>query len=220
MGGHFVRRYGARLAAVNIFIVCVLAALVAFGQAGETLSLYQAMRDGKVTATFTGTGGSSGDTVKVRVAKTRAAGPGPLQLALPPGSMLRSDSAGAQSMVVMAVRGRDLGGSMLSPASRIVVSGTAAVTFVLSAYCAELEKDNPSDTTTFMLVEAPDPVLGCIERQGRALSVEAKQAAVWMHTDKATYAHVNEKFDVSRAEWAEAEAVFQACRAASPGRQR
>lgn len=97
---------GHRLIAMNVVIAVLLPALMAFGQVADMVTLDKAMRDGKVVATFRGTGGSSGDSVKVQVAKTPKAGPGPLKLTVPPGSMLHSVNGAAQSMVIMGVRGR------------------------------------------------------------------------------------------------------------------
>lgn len=103
----FSARFGRpRVPGLCVGICVVLATIVAFGQANETVGLYEAMRDGKVLTTFSGTGNSTGDVIKVAVAKTAKARPGALTLTVPPGSILRSANANAQTMVVMGVRGR------------------------------------------------------------------------------------------------------------------
>jgi len=86
---------------------------------------------------------------------------------------------------------------------------------VVEAYCAEFEKDNPSASTTFTLGSL-DATLACIVQAAHQLSTEATQAAVWMHTDRATYAHINAKFPVSRADWTAAQDVIRRCRGAAP----
>jgi cytochrome c2 len=37
------------------------------------------------------------------------------------------------------------------------------------------------------------------------------QAAVWMQSDKITYAHMAQKFSISEEDWSAGQAVFQEC---------
>ena len=181
-------------------------------QTTATVTLQDAIRDGLVAATFTGLGGSSGDAVKVQVRRLRNAGDRRLALRVPPGSLLRSASAAVQNMIVMEVRGRDAGNSKYAPASEIVVSDDKPVTYILSAMCADFDKENPSEQTTFSLVEPQDLVLVCVARKGGGdRPVPASQAAVWMHTDKVSYSEMNERFPVSPAEWAVGEEILRSC---------
>ena len=53
--------------------------------------------------------------------------------------------------------------------------------------------------------------MACIVNEGDALSLSAAQAAVWMHTDQLTFAQMDERFDVTEAEWADARSVYSAC---------
>ncbi len=168
------------------------------------------LASGRVSAVFRGNGGSSGDAIELVVAKAAQAGPGILSLTIAPGTRLQSQDAAAQSMVVAGVRGRATGGDSYEPSSVIVVSGTGPTTYFLEGYCMEFEKDNPSSNTTFSMT-SPDPVLACILSEANGLSTDAKQAAVWIYTDHATFEHVNEKFSVSRADWDAAEAVVRKC---------
>jgi len=200
----------------NCSLLILAAVCLAFGEAGETVSLYQAMRDGKVIATFKGTGESSGDSVEVEVAKTPKAGPGPLRLTIPPGSMLHSANGGEQNMVIMGIEGLSTGGGTFEPTSSILVSSTRAVTYVLLAFCTEFEKENPSATDTFTL-EEPVPVLACLAKGGKARSIGAEQAAVWQYTDHLTYAEVNQKFSVSPVDWAAASDALTHCRSNESG---
>jgi hypothetical protein len=177
----------------------------------RTMTLQEAQASGNVTLTFSGTGSSSGDSVKVRVAKTSKAGSGTLNITVPPGSKLAAAGAGYQSMVVVGVRGIDMGGDRFSPASVITLASSAAVTYILSAYCLEFEKDNPPDSASFT-VQAPDPMLACLANEGKTLSVEGLQAAIWMYTDKVTFSHMNEKFDVTNSDWTAAQNVLARCR--------
>ena len=172
--------------------------------------LAAALAAGRVSASLHGNGGSSGDSVELVVAKTAAAGAGTLSLTIAPGTRLQSRNAAAQSMVVAGVRGRVVGGDSYEPSSVIEISGQGSTTYLLEGYCMEFDKDNPSSDTVFS-VTPPDPVLACILSAAAGLSTEAKQAAVWIYTDHATFAHVNEKFDVSQADCAAAEAAVKKC---------
>jgi len=185
--------------------------LPAYAQTARSIptTLQSAVDRGLVDYDASGTGASSGDSVKLRVKKTAKA-KGPLDLTLPEGSVLRSSSGGAQSMVVASVRGVDVGGGLISPTSRIHLAGANPVTLILSAFCAEFEKDNPSTSTSFTL-ESPDPMLACITRRSRSLSIPARQAAVWIRTDGVSFQHVNEKFSVSPGEWSAAQQVVAQC---------
>ena len=190
------------------------AAAAASAQVGaetsESLTLQAASDSGLVEYSFTGTGGSSGDAVRLKLRKTSKA-QGSLTVSIPAGTILRSSNPSAQSMVVSRVSGVDMGGGRIQPTSRIVLESNSDVGLILFAFCAELEKNNPSSSTTFSL-EKPDPMLACITSEGKSLSVAGEQAAVWMYTNHATYEHVNRKFPVARADWSAAEAVVEHCR--------
>jgi hypothetical protein len=204
-----VRRRGRQILSV------MLALLLTLGlQAQPSVpSLLTAIQTDAVRAEFIGTGGSSGDSVKVRVSKGRKATPGPHDYRVPPGSQLDSSDASAQGMTIMGVAGKDLGGLSYEPTSVITVPAKGSATYILTAFCSEFHKDNPSESTHFTL-KSPSPVLACIARAGKQLPVPAYQAAVWMYTDNVSFSEVNEKFDVSRQEWAKGAAVYQQCRSA------
>lgn len=181
---------------------------------GGPVTLQSAASAGKVEYTFNGTGASSGDSIRLKVKKVPSAGSAPLTVTVPPGSVLRSASAGAQSMVVGSVHGIDLGGGMIRPTSQIYLGGADSVTVILTAFCAEFEKDNPSSYTTFSL-ERPEPILACIMRQSQNLPLAARQAAVWIYTDRVSYRHMSEKFPVDAGEFSAGEAVVERCRASA-----
>jgi hypothetical protein len=184
------------------------------GEPSRQGTLHEAIRNGLISAVFSGTGGSSGDVVQVRV--TRRRGSGRLRLSVIPGSKLISATADVQNMVLLGVRGRDMGGGQYIPESEIVVDGTS-VTYILSAACADFDKENPGNSTRFTLEEPGDPVLACIARLGADRPIPTFQAAVWMHTDKASYSLVSSRFEVSRAEWAAGERLLRSCLPASSG---
>ena len=119
------------------------------------LTLASASARGLIEYTFAGTGASSGDSIRLTVSKTAKAAGRSLSLDLPTGSILRSADPRSRSMVVGALRGVDMGGGRLRPASVIYLGGGAPVIFVISAFFAEFEKANPPPGAGFTL-EAPN----------------------------------------------------------------
>lgn len=163
---------------------------------------------------FRGNGGSSGDCVVAGLSKGPKAGPEPLETSLPVGSVLVSNDASVQNMMVVSVRGILHGGYQYEPETQIVLADSDAVVYVLGAYCMQFEKGNPTAATNFVL-EPPDPELARIAHNGALLTVPAMQAAVWMQTDGITYDQMNQKFPIAPQEWAAGQRVFQGCRNAA-----
>ena len=180
----------------------VLAASAAGQAARGAYTLGDEIAAGNVTAKIRGTGGSSGDSIKLDVAKTAAAPEGAIEMTIPPGTRLTSGIAGEQGMVVSRVQGQEVGANTYDASSTIVVDSTTPVTYVLQAYCTEFAGDNPSEANNFTL-GTPDPALAAILQQAdrQHLSVSATQAAVWMHTDHLGYDQMNRKFTISKDEW-------------------
>jgi len=203
-----MRKHGGRI--FRVLLALILTAGL-YAQQGAQ-SLLTGIQTGAVQADFVGTGGSSGDSVKVRVSKGPKAAAGPHSYAVPPGSQLASSDASEQSMTILGVAGRAMGGSSYQPTSVITVPDKGSEVYILAAFCAEFHKENPSTSNHFTL-KPPDRMLSCIARRGKGLSISAYQAAVWMHTDQATFSEVNEKFPVDAQEWAQGEAVFRSCQA-------
>jgi hypothetical protein len=142
----------------------------------------------------------------LEVTKTARAGSGTLRLTVAPGTRLQSRNDADQNMVVAGVRGRAVNASSFEPDSVIEVAGEGSATYILESYCMDFDRNNPSAATGFSIT-SPDPVLTSILKEAGSLSTQAKQAAVWIYTDHATYKHVNAKFPLSEADWAAAEAV-------------
>ena len=170
-----------------------------------------AIATGQVQVSIRGTGASSGDSIKLNIAKRPAAAAGPLEISVPPGTILSNGNSAGQNMVVGEVLGRMVSESSYIPASHIELSGKSAVDYALTAFCLNFEKDNPSDTDTFR-AEEPDATLACIMKNSAQLSVAARQAAVWIHTDNINYAHMNRKFSVSAQEFSQGRDVVNGCR--------
>jgi hypothetical protein len=172
----------------------------------ETEDFAAAVSAGKVSVTFRGNGGSSGDAVEATVVTTPKAG-GDLVLTMAPGTRLQSGNDSAQNMVIASVRGQVVDATRFVARSEISVSA-APRTYVLDAYCTDFEKDNPSTGTKFTLGKV-DPVLACV--LSGASSTIVKQAAVWIYTDKVSFSHVNQKFTVTQSDWDAAAALVKKC---------
>ena len=180
------------------------------GAIAQTQDFAAAVSAGKVSVTFRGTGGSSGDSIEATVVTTSKTN-GDLLLTIAPGTRLQSGNSSAQIMVIAGVRGLVVDANQFEARSQISVSATPR-TYVFDAYCTDFEKDNPSTGTQFRLGQI-DPVLACILAQSNSMPV--KQAAVWIYTDKASFSHVNQKFDVTQSEWDAAAALVKKCSTAA-----
>ena len=206
----------ASVAAVLVPSVATFSTSVAQGEPpemNETSSLQVAINRGEVIARFQGTGGSSGDSVIVEISKGPKAG-GPQAFSVVAGSKLASIDPAAQDMIISQVAGRSAGSGsqMYIPVRDMQVPTSGTATYVLTAYCANFHKENPSTNTIFTL-QSSNPTARCLVEQSlrRKVSIEATQAAIWMYTDRLTFMQVNDKFDVSRTDWDTASAVVAAC---------
>lgn len=198
----------------TIAVVTLFLALQCFGQSRRILvPLPVAVTTGKAKVTIHGTGASSGDSIRIDVAKGPKAPPGPLRMYISPGTILENGNSAGQGMVISGVRGRVTSEYTYEPTSVIVVTGKTPVTYLLSAFCTAFEKDNPSPNDTFGFARR-DPVLACILRNSVNLSVPARQAAVWIYTDQVDYAQMSQKFQVTEQEFEEGQGVTSRCQVA------
>jgi hypothetical protein len=120
-------------------------------------------------------------------------------------------------MVLGGVRAVVQSPNLYLPVSQVELSDYNPHTYILSAYCAEFFKDNPSTDSSFA-VGTVDPILACIlgEALSQGLSVQAAQSAVWIYTDRVTLETVQHKFSVSPMDWSTANSVSQRCMSMNP----
>ena len=175
--------------------------------------LATAIAAGRVRATFAATGGSSGDAMRLTVRKL-AAGDDSIPLTIPPGTRLKSGSADEQDMFIAGVRGVQVSDEAFAEETAIEAGATPR-TYILDAYCAEIEKDNPSMDGQYALGQV-NPIIACILARSDDLSVPARQAAVWIHTDKASFEQVDEKIPIKKSDWKAAMALARRCQKAGP----
>ena len=195
---------------VTIRLLRVIAAtLMMFTASAQAEDLAAAVASGKVSAEFEAMGGSSGDVMAVTVKKLDKNGPD-IPLTVRAGTRLKTGNADEQEMYIAGLKGLLMNGDRYRPVPGMEASDEPA-TYVLDAYCAEFEKENPSPGGGYA-VGAVDAVAACILVKAAQLSTTARQAAIWIHTDQVSYAKINEKFRVKKAEWKAAESVTRQCR--------
>lgn len=189
-------------------LAAIATTLMIFTGSGHAEDLAEAVASGKVSADFEAMGGSSGDVMAVTVKKLDHGGPD-IPLTVRAGTRLKSGNADEQDMYLAGVKGILMSGDSYSPASEMEACDMPT-TYVLDAYCAEFEKENPSPGGGYA-VGAVDAVAACILDKAARLSTATRQAAVWIHTDRATYAQVRDRFRVSKTDWKAAESVVRKC---------
>lgn len=189
-------------------MLCIGAVLMFFMGLAHAEKLTEAVATGKVIANFEAIGGSSGDVIAVTVRLLGNDVPD-IKLTVPAGTRLKSRNMEEQDMYLAGLKGILISGDSYNPTSSIEVRDVPT-TYVLEAYCADFDKENPSPGGGYVL-GAVDVVAECILSQGKELAPRTKQAAVWIHTDRATYAQVREKFRLSQKDWKAAEVVVKKC---------
>ena len=190
-------------------LAAIAAALMICTGSARAEDLAEAVASGKVSAEFEAMGGSSGDVMAVTVKKLDKNGPD-IPLTVRAGTRLKTGNADEQEMYIAGLKGLLMNGDRYRPVPGMEASDEPA-TYVLDAYCAEFEKENPSPGGGYAM-GAVDAVIACILDKAARLSTAARQAAVWIHTDQATYAQVRDKFRVSKKDWKAAESVVRKCR--------
>jgi hypothetical protein len=220
----------ARSGSAFLFAFLVLAGVVATtGQTSRRSSpkyhkpqtteetLFTAMQSGHVSVQVRSTGASSGDSILLTIAKTEAAPAGTLSITVSPGTPFVNTSGTGQSMVVSGVHGRAIDEHRYFRGSEILLSDAAPYTYILTSYCAEFHKDNPSPLSRFAVGRA-DSTLACIlsEAQRQGLDIQATQDAVWIYTDHVDYRTISSKFRISESDWAAASVVARSCLLSGP----
>jgi hypothetical protein len=184
--------------------------------AEKVRSLLDAEEQGLVRASYESNGGSSGDSIILTLVKVRSAAT--LMLSVPAGLYLSSSSKSSQDMVISSLRGRDTGDDRFQVLRFITLTDNQPHRFVISAYCAEFHRDNPSVGSAFKAADALDEVAACIFDSARArrLSVTATQAAIWIYRDHVQFDQMNARMTITFADWGRAQSVATACQAKFP----
>jgi hypothetical protein len=176
-----------RKAAVALLVASALAVSsgAAWAQAScpwLELDLAGAQQDERVGVLIRGTGNFHGDAIQVTITAPAEVG---VRVDVPLGTVLRSSVPQEQDMVVHGVRGRLDEDRYIDVADVMEVGCGEETTFVLEAYCLDLEKETPATSTTFEATGLADaPVLSVLNASPPPGSdvTFAIQDAVWVAT--------------------------------------
>ena len=170
------------------------------------ISLLDASSKGLVAFNISGTGGSSGDVIHVRVRRIVNR---PLRLSLPEGTVLRSGNATVQNMIVSAIKGLLKSRTEYFPRSVIELPTDEEQVYLVEAYCMDFEKENPGTGDTFELGDVNQQaltILRTVRKSSR--SPEVIQAALWL-TQGVPEEKIKERFTMDDADWMSARLAVQ-----------
>jgi len=187
--------------------------------AEETLD--DALKHALAEIVVCGVGASSGAALIMGI---RSLTQGRLQINVRSGTVLRSNDTEAQSMIIHRVEGEydelvhDLQEKCEEAARReaeranrgeglsdhwletktVDIEPYQSRLYLLSAYCLEFEKDNPSPNTNFTVIGQPNyetaRVFDHLQRNPSSYSVAAIQLAIWATNGNHSDAEIGEKF--------------------------
>lgn len=169
-------------------------------------SLADAAAAGLVTLSFTGMGGSSGDTIRLRV---RRAAKRPMRLRLAPGTVLRSASGVVQDMIVSAVKGRVKSETEYSPSAVIDLPTDEEQIYLVEAYCMDFEKENPGTSDRFDIGPVDTQALAVLRAvPPKQRNPSVIQAALWLAYG-ITEERIGERFRVAARDMEVARAAIR-----------
>ena len=108
--------------------------------AEETLTLHDAVRQGKVKVEVQSRGGAAGSTVRVDVQK---AGAGDLRVEVAPGTVLLNAESSEQNVTVGQLKGEFTGENKYRPGNVMVLVDDQKRSFLLEVYCLDYAKKAP-----------------------------------------------------------------------------
>jgi hypothetical protein len=164
------------LAALAAFAIATLSC----GEAGETIPLHVAAKNGAAKVTARACGGCTGDTVIVTVQKKTKA---PLRLAMAPGTFFSSTNGRGQTMTGLFIRGELTEGWRLWPGDKIELWDNEPRDYVVVAFCLDHRKDSQPPGQK-LAVGPPDVAAARLFGAGKNdadLTHHAMQAAIWMY---------------------------------------
>lgn len=184
-------------------------------------TLPDAVRRALVEVAVCGMGASTGAAIIMAI-RSRAGYP--LRVKVPSGTVLRSRNAGAQDMIVHRVEGkhretaRDIFEKCLEVARHederskrneglsqnwlqqdsIVLQPNQSSLYLLSAYCLDFEKGNPSPSTSFNVADQSGSettqLFRYLEQHPRAFNIVAIQLATWAANENRSAAKIATTF--------------------------
>lgn len=212
----------------------------------QTVSLREALDNEFVQVALCGLGASTGDSIILAIKSNVGRR---LDVQVPSGTVLRSRDPGAQDMVIHRVKfkqtaetAKDIADAcndaarieeerlqldqnflrQWQVANSILLPAYSTQLYLLSAYCLDIEKDNPgSDTrfsvsaelrvwynpiTWFRKVEGPETgrLFRYLEGNPTAFDLDAVQLATWAVTDNLSAQQIREEYEFDTADKLEA----------------
>jgi hypothetical protein len=139
-------------------VLFFISAGVLFGQSGTRMrELGEAIRSGDITLTANGNGGSSGSVV-VGTLRNNTRNEIRINVILNGGLYLRNSGSG-QNMLATQIFHSD--GTYYSESNNskfIVISGRSNSQIIITAYCANFERDNPGSNESFSINSMPSEI--------------------------------------------------------------
>lgn len=193
-----------------IALGCLAFAILCFpptSSGATTLSLDSAVKKGKVALKVVGLGGSTGDTLLIKLRRTV---PEVLRITLASGTVFTSASGSAQNMVAARLKGEQVTALMYRPAPVIVLRDDEEHTYIVEAYCLDFHKDNPGEGEAFLL-STVDTRAKQILDTGLASKAPMSviQSAIWMDRDHVSAVALKQRFQVNDEQIAQAKALLQ-----------
>lgn len=181
------------------FIISVLLSFLIltsqFSANASTIPLEEAVKDGKVEVNIIGMGGSTGDTILLRVQRRV---PKILRLGLTPGTVFKSRSGSVQDMIGAKIKGERVGPVSYRPSSEIYLHDDNEREYIVEAYCLDFHKPNPGSNDTFV-ISPPDELAKNIITKGQKAGYSTKviQSAIWIDRAKVSASKLKKRFPVN-----------------------
>lgn len=201
---------------VTLTLATVLSLILAAASGGaqpgdQRVELDKAIQQGLVQAEFQGRGASSGDSILLRLANLTTTR---LEVAIAPGTVLKSVSGAVQDMVVERVRGIPAGERSFRPVDRIVLAARATTEYILLAYCLNFERANPRADSRFSVTVAEYPEVQRLfailfQAPPAQRTVGAVQTAVWVITDDVSRRQLQARFPATESDIAGARQLLE-----------
>ena len=191
-----------------ITVACVLMVGWTSFALGATMSLQEAVNQGKVTMAMKGLGGSTGDVIVITLRRTV---PETLRLTLAPGTLLPSASGTVQDMVAARVKGERMGPFTYRPSSTIELRDNREHDYLVEAYCLDFHKDNPGPADAFQLGKMDERAKTILEAgRKQQVSINVLQSAIWIDREHLSDATLKRRFPVGDSDIARARALLSA----------
>lgn len=164
-----------------------------------TLSLDQAVAQGKVEVQISGRGVSTGDSMWLLV---RRKTPQTMKLEIAPGTLLVSKSGLAQRMAVQQVKFEVTNRVNYRQTAEIVLPDDRWRTYLLEAYCCDFGKPTPRSTDKYSVQLQIEPKAQAILTRAARVDAGPKviQAALWMDLNGVDGERIRRAFELTQQE--------------------